>query len=261
MNGITAQFKKRLRRGVHHLKDKLGLPVNYTDAEFSAFKKSLDWSSLPHDRIRLLSDIFNGQDDHMQTYINEAEEIVIEEKNELSPDAFTGVGNPMGRTDRITLYAAIRAARPEVVVETGTAAGASATYILEALERNGQGCLYSVDVEHRDRLSGRLIPEHLRPRVHIRTGDSLSVLPELLKEAGNVDFFLHDSLHTYVHMMAEYEMVYHHMKHGGVICSHDVLLTNAWKHFIKRYRLDRWGMVKNLGMCLIESEMGYGSEG
>ncbi len=56
-------------------------------------------------------------------------------------------------------------------------------------------------------------------------------------------------------------MVYHHMKHGGVICSHDVLLTNAWKHFTKWYRLHRWGMVKNLGMCLIESEMIYGTEG
>jgi predicted O-methyltransferase YrrM len=253
MNVITVKCRKQLTRGVHYLKDKLGLPVDYTDVEFSAFKESLDWSSLPHERLRVLGVIFSDQDDHIKTYISEAEAIAIEEKNELSPDAFMGVGNPMGRTDRITLYAAIRASRPKVVVETGTAAGASATYILEALERNGEGRLYSVDVEHKDRLSGRLIPEHLRPRVHIRTGDSLSVLPELLKEAGNVDFFLHDSLHTYVHMMAEYEMVYHHMRHGGVICSHDVLLTNAWKHFIKRHRLHRCGMVKNLGICLIES--------
>jgi predicted O-methyltransferase YrrM len=253
MNAIKAKRTKRLTKGVHYLKDKLGLPVNYTDVEFSAFKQSLDWSRLPHDRIRVLCVIFSNQDDHIKTYVSEAEEIAIEEKNELSRGAFRGVGNPMGRTDRITLYAAIRAARPKVVVETGTAAGASATYILEALERNGQGRLYSVDVEHRDRLSGHLIPEHLRARVHMRTGDSLSVLPELLQEAGNVDFFLHDSLHTYVHMMAEYEMVYQHMRHGGVICSHDVLLTNAWKHFIKRYRLQKWGMVKNLGICLIEN--------
>jgi len=114
-------------------------------------------------------------------------------------------------------------------------------------------CLYSVDVEHKDRLSGRLIPDSVRSRISIRTGDSLSVLPVLLKAVGKVDFFLHDSLHTYLHMMAEYEMVYRHMYNGGVICSHDVLLTNAWKHFIERYRLRRWGMVKNLGICLIES--------
>ena len=251
MNVITVKCRKQLTRGVHYLKDKLGLPVDYTDVEFSAFKESLDWSSLPHERLRVLGVIFSDQDDHIKTYISEAEAIAIEEKNELSPDAFMGVGNPMGRTDRITLYAAIRASRPKVVVETGTAAGASATYILEALERNGEGRLYSVDVEHKDRMSGRLIPEHLRSMVHIRTGDSRAVLPELLKEAGSIDFFLHDSLHTYVHMMAEYELLYPHMSDGGVICSHDVLLTNAWKHFVKRYRPRKWGMVKNLGICVI----------
>jgi predicted O-methyltransferase YrrM len=138
------------------------------------------------------------------------------------------------------------------VVETGTAAGASATYILTALERNGKGCLYSIDIEQDGKNCGRLIPDYLSPRVHIRTGNSLSVLPELLKEIEAIDFFLHDSLHTYEHMMAEYEMLYRHMKCDGVICSHDVLLTNAWKHFIKRYHLHKWGMVKNLGICIIE---------
>ena len=241
-----------MTRGVHYLKDKLGLPVNYADFEFASSKASLDWSNLSRDRESLLSMIFESRPVEIQGYISEAEEIAIEEKDELSPGPFEGVGNPMGRTDRITLYASVRAAKPKVVVETGTAAGASATYILKALERNGQGCLYSVDREQIEKLSGRLIPEHLRPRVSLRTGDSLAVLPALLKEAGSVDFFLHDSLHTYAHMMAEYEMVYRHMNHSGVICSHDVLLTNAWKQFIKRHCLKRWGMVKNLGMCLIE---------
>jgi len=188
MNAITVKCKKQLTRGVHYLQDKLGLPVNYTDLEFASFKESLDWSSLSHDRVSLLSMVFASPPAQIQRYIGEAEEIVIEEKNELSPHAFQGVGNPMGRTDRITLYGAIRAAKPKVVVETGTAAGASATYIL----------------------------------------------------------------HTYVHMMAEYELLYPHLRDGGVMCSHDVLLTNAWKHFVKRYRLLKWGMVKNLGICVIE---------
>jgi predicted O-methyltransferase YrrM len=158
----------------------------------------------------------------------------------------------MGKTDRITLYAAVRVSKPKVVIETGTAAGASATYILEALEKNGEGCLYSVDIAHKDEVIGRLIPDRLRSRVHIRTGNSLLVLPELLDEVGSVDFFLHDSLHTYVHMMEEYEMVFRYMNAGGAVCSHDVLLTNAWKHFTTQHGLHKQGMVKNLGICLIE---------
>jgi len=55
MNAITVKCKKQLTRGVHYLQDKLGLPVNYTDLEFASFKESLDWSSLSHDRVSLLS--------------------------------------------------------------------------------------------------------------------------------------------------------------------------------------------------------------
>ena len=252
MNAIKAKCKHELLRYSHYVRDKLGLPVNYTEAEFLSFKESVDWSNLSYDRMRILKMIFNTQEEYLREYIREAEEIVIEEKDEGNTDSFEGVGNPMGRTDRITLYAAVRASRPEVVIETGTAAGASATYLLKALMKNGQGCLYSVDIEQKDQRIGRLIPDSLKPLIRIRTGDSLAVLPELLKELRDIDFFLHDSLHTYGHMMSEYEMLYPHMRSGGVICSHDVLLTNAWKHFIKRYHLDRWGIVKNLGICLVD---------
>ena len=252
MSEIKMRCKNELVRYAHYVRDKLGLPVNYTETEFSAFKKSVDWSNLSHDRIKILKMIFNTRDESLRDYIREAEEIAIEEKDESNPDRFEGVGNPMGRTDRITLYAAIRASRPEVVIETGTAAGASATYILKALLKNGKGCLYSVDIEQKNQRIGRLIPDSLRSLVKIRTGDSLAALPELLQEAGNVDFFLHDSLHTYAHMISEYELLYPHISNGGVICSHDVLLTNAWKHFIGRYHLGRWGIVKNLGICLVE---------
>ena len=252
-------FKQKMTQGMHYLKDKLSLPVNYTDFEFSAFKASIDWSQIPHDRVHVLSTVFGTPSAGVKRYVDEAEEIVIEEKNEGAPDSFKGVGNPMGKTDRITLYAAVRVSKPKVVIETGTAAGASATYVLEALEQNGEGCLYSVDVAHKDGVIGRLIPDRLRSRVHIRTGDSLSVLPELLNEVGGVDFFLHDSLHTYAHMMEEYEMVYRYLNEGGVVCSHDVLLTNAWKHFTTQHGLHNRGMVKNLGICRIEKRVDYGT--
>jgi len=253
MNKAKFNFKQTITQGVHYFKDMLGLPVNYTNFEFSSFKKSVNWSSLPHDRESVLSMLFGSPASHIRDYVDEAEEIVIAEKNDFSPDVCKGVGNPMGKTDRITLYAVIRASKPKVVVETGTAAGASSAYILAALEKNGKGYLYSVDIEHKARWSGHLIPDYLRARVQLITGDSLSVLSNLMKEIGHVDFFLHDSLHTYAHMIAEYEIAYQHMRRSGVICSHDVLLTNAWKHFIKRHCLRRWGLVKNLGMCLIEN--------
>ena len=189
MSETRVTFKQKITRGVHYLRDRLGLPVNYTEFEFSSFKKTLDWSRLPHDRESTLGMIFGTPPAQIRGYILEAEATVIDGENGLRPDACTGLGNPMGRTDRITLYAAVRAFRPHVVFETGTAAGASAASILEALEKNGQGCLYTVDRDHREGLSGHRIPDYLKARVRIRTGNSLSVLPELIEEAGKIDFF------------------------------------------------------------------------
>jgi hypothetical protein len=44
------------------------------------------------------------------------------------------------------LYVATRALKPSNIVETGVAAGLSSACILAALEKNGQGRLYSIDL-------------------------------------------------------------------------------------------------------------------
>lgn len=45
-----------------------------------------------------------------------------------------------------TLYTIIRIRKPDIVVETGVAQGVSSTFILQALEDNGRGQLYSIDL-------------------------------------------------------------------------------------------------------------------
>ena len=59
----------------------------------------------------------------------------------------------MGEFDRKTLYAAVRATKPNIVVETCTAAGASSTFVLAALEKNGRGYMHSI-IRTRPRTSG-----------------------------------------------------------------------------------------------------------
>ena len=41
-------------------------------------------------------------------------------------------------------YAAVRALKPNCVIETGVANGVSSSYLLLALRKNGRGCLHSV---------------------------------------------------------------------------------------------------------------------
>jgi len=250
MTPITLTLNQRVVLNTKRLKDKLGLPVNYTDFEFSYLKQKMDISYISEERERQLSRIFGRETEEITGYVAEAEAIAFDERirqPEVSPDV---IGNPMGRTDRITLYAAIRICKPMAVLETGTAAGASATYMLSAMEKNGSGFLYSIDAALDRTHIGCLVPDGLRSRLNLRYGSSLLLIPEIAEKANGIDFFVHDSLHTYEHMTAEYELFYRHRgKAGGVICSHDILMSNAWDHFIKRHRLNCSGVVKNLGIC------------
>ena len=74
----------------------------------------------------------------------------------------------------------------------------------------------------------------------------------LFREIGPIDFFIHDSHHSYDHMTAEYELALQHLRPGGVIASHDVLYCNAWEHFVRKHRISRVQTVRNFGLCVVD---------
>jgi len=57
---------------------------------------------------------------------------------------------------------------------------------------------------------------------------------QLLSELKQVDIFFHDSLHTYEHMMFEFETVWPHIKENGLIVSDDIYWNNAFIDFAKK---------------------------
>jgi predicted O-methyltransferase YrrM len=123
-------------------------------------------------------------------------------------------------------------------VETGVANGFSSASILQALEGNQAGELYSIGLHCRKGVTtpvskelGWVIPEHLKHRWHLILGESFRVLPRLLEELGTIDIFLHDSRHTYKTMMKEYTIVWPHLHRGGLLLSHDVKFNDAYLDF------------------------------
>ena len=148
------------------------------------------------------------------------------------------------------LYAITRVTNPSTVVETGVLYGYSSAAILAALEDNGTGRLISVDLpveQHRSvtvdgrhiqvGLSSRelsvgcAIPLALRSRWSLRLGNSLELLPSILVETGPISIFIHDSLHTYDHMTAEFRLGYDALNTGGVMASDDIGYNSAWSDF------------------------------
>ncbi len=141
------------------------------------------------------------------------------------------------------LYLLTRLMKPNKVVETGVSSGASSSYILRALKDNKRGKLYSIDLPPdnlpQGKKSGWLVPDELRDIWDLRIGDTKQILDPLLKEIGEIDFFVHDSLHTYGHMMWEYKCVWPYLRRGGLFLSHDVGANDAFLDFMKEVNV-RW---------------------
>ena len=149
-------------------------------------------------------------------------------------------------------YAAIRALAPNIVVETGVANGVSSSHLLLALDKNGRGKLYSIEVGDSQYLppgtpTGWIVPDRLKSRWDLRIGDSRELLPKLLDELGSVDVFIHDSLHTYEHMLWEYRAAYPFLKPGGLLISDDASWNSAFPEFCAEVRATRFRILRGVG--------------
>ena len=136
-----------------------------------------------------------------------------------------------------SLYLLVKLLKPNCIIETGVASGASSAYILQALHENGKGQLHSIDLPPDNlpegKMSGWVVPSHLKNQWSLHIGDSKDLLEPVLANLGQVDCFLHDSLHTYDHMIWEFRTVWNYLIRGGLFLSHDVGANDAFFDFMK----------------------------
>lgn len=183
----------------------------------------------------------------------------------------------LGIWELIFVQALILLIKPDTVVETGVAYGASSAMILEAMEINEKGRLYSIDLptirkeknlmhyyiknyKLKDdditavterKPTGWFIPKHLHYRWELILGNSLIEIPKLLKNLKYIDIFHHDSLHLYEHMIKEFNFVWPKIKRAGYIMSHDIFTRNhsAFSDFAKSINKKAYNF-KNEGIII-----------
>jgi hypothetical protein len=149
---------------------------------------------------------------------------------ESLPPNFNRVHAPSGDWLRIVsgLYLLVRILKPVRVVETGVGiVGGTSAYILEGLERNSSGHLWSIDPDRFQPVYGfhvgAGIPPELRRRQTVLHGESRDELPRLLASLPDLDLFVHDGCHTYRNMLWEFEQASTVFREGAFLASDDVV--------------------------------------
>lgn len=255
MTTLNYLYKVIKQPGYVFNKKFLGNPIN----SITTARKIMGASYDLFESVRRLTNdkIENIKEHYVDIQNNQALQKNLDEKYKEYEKFFTNENlkrdnyfkaNPMGRINRegqndagIFLYLVVRSLEPEVIVETGVNTGESSTYILQALEDNKKGKLFSIDLppsgeEGRNYLvlsgktSGWIIPDNLRHMWELNLGPSQDLLPPLLEKLKTIDIFFHDSLHTYDHMLFEYESSWKYLKEGGVLLSDDIVTLNNKGH-------------------------------
>jgi Methyltransferase domain len=158
--------------------------------------------------------------------------------------------NDGDRAQAEALWCLVAHMRPATVVETGVAHGLTSRIILEGLQRNGIGHLWSVDLPAVDPVLhpeiGMAVPKDLRSRWTYVQGTSRERLPGVLRKLGQLDLFIHDSLHTGRNLGFELDTAWPTLRAGGVAVVDDIDHSLGFRTFIDRAVPDPWIAAKHV---------------
>lgn len=131
----------------------------------------------------------------------------------------------------------VRGLRPGHVVETGVAHGMTSRFILEAMDRNGLGNLWSIDRPPLDPAMraqvGAAVGTPHPYRWKLIAGTSRRCLPGLLTSLGRIDLFIHDSLHTERNVRFELDRAWEMLRPGGAMVVDDIDSNWGFDAFVK----------------------------
>jgi len=214
------------------------LKINGLEQNFFLLGKVSEF--INSDLLKFLEEILDRE-----ILLNEFEKMVLDEP-EFKTKKFNNIFD--FRFYRILLYCMIRAQKPKIIIETGVMHGLSSSFILKALEKNGNGELLSIDAPsyketgpiNQDNYTetlpsgkepGWIIPTILKENWKIKIGKSKEILPLLIDTIKQLDFFIHDSEHTYENMMFELKLAWKKLKIGGIIICDNIDANVSFKDF------------------------------
>lgn len=165
-------------------------------------------------------------------------DFVRSEGIDVGPASFAGFND--GDTALVrAIWCLVRHLKPQHVVETGVAHGFTSRFVLEALARNGFGRLSSIDRPPLDPAMrarvGMAVPPHLRNTWELIADSSRRALPGLLARLGQIDLFVHDSLHTERNVRFELDRAWGALRPGGALVIDDIDCNGGFASFCRSF--------------------------
>ena len=121
----------------------------------------------------------------------------------------------------------------------GVAHGVTSRFILEALNRNGDGHLWSIDLPPLERVwrnqIGAAVGDRYADRWSYIRGSSRRRLPQLLSRLGQIDLFIHDSRHSERNVRFELDRAWPTLRPNGAIVVDDVDATWGFQSFTQTF--------------------------
>ena len=154
--------------------------------------------------------------------------------------------------------------KPDKIIETGVAAGTSSEVILQAINKNNKGYLYSSDlpyykIEQSEKFIGTVVSEELKKfwKLDIR-GDHYA-LDDFINLCSKIDFFHYDSDKSYNGRNFAMKKVNKHFSLNAVLIMDDIQDNLFFKNFVEKENLNFKvfgfknqfvGLVENIGLQL-----------
>lgn len=140
------------------------------------------------------------------------------------------------------LYLLARATRPQRVIETGIGPGYSTSWLLAALQANGEGELVSLGPGPTAGRStgvqnvsvGQFVPPSFRARWTLALGNSEDRLRQILAAGERVDLFFYDNGPDATRARFELRSAWDALSERGILLAHHVEANSAWSEFCRR---------------------------
>jgi len=142
----------------------------------------------------------------------------------------------------------VRHLRPQRVIETGVGRGLTSRMVLQAMERNGRGHLWSIDkppplAPSLQRQIGAAVPFELRANWTYIRGSSRQRLARLVGQLKGIDLFIHDSAHTRHNVVFELETAWPMLHPGGAALVDDIDLSRGFERFVDTHHDEAQSLI------------------